>query len=215
MRSRLLLTIASAVLAACSSSPEKAPEAKQSAPAVREKPPAEYKVKFETSKGDFTIDVRREWAPRGADHFFELVQEKFYDGVRFHRVVRGFVCQFGINPDPRIHRLWSTMQIPDDPVKQKNVKGTVAFAQLGPNSRTTQVFINLRDNSAVLDKTGFAVFGKVGEGMDVVEKLYYAYGEVAPRGSGLDPAQIEKQGYSYLDRQYPRLDSITRAAVIK
>jgi cyclophilin family peptidyl-prolyl cis-trans isomerase len=202
------------VLMGCSPAPEKQVEATK-APAPKEKPPAEYQVKFETTKGDFVIDVKREWAPRGADQFFELVQAKFYDGVRFHRVVRGFVCQWGINPDPKAQRLWSTMQIPDDPVKEKNRKGTVSFAQLGPNSRTTQVFINLKDNSAVLDRTGFAVFGKVSSGLDVVEKLYFAYGEVAPRGSGLDPTQIERQGYSYLDKNYPRLDGITRAAVIK
>jgi cyclophilin family peptidyl-prolyl cis-trans isomerase len=209
---RPLPVLALAVLAACST-PQKPAEPAKSEP--KQKPPAAYQVKVETTKGEFVIDVNRQWAPRGADQFFELVQAKFYDGVRFHRVVRGFVCQWGINPDPKVQRLWSTMQIPDDPVKEKNRKATVSFAQLGPNTRTTQVFINLKDNSSVLDKTGFAVFGKVSAGMDVVEKLYFAYGEVAPRGSGLDPAQIERQGYSYLDKSYPRLDAIVRASVIK
>jgi cyclophilin family peptidyl-prolyl cis-trans isomerase len=159
------------------------------------------------------VEVRREWAPRGADHFFDLVHSKFYDGVRFHRVVRGFVCQFGISPNRQVQGIWGVMKIPDDPVKLRNLKGTLAFAQLGSNSRTTQVFFNLRDNRS-LDASGFAPFGKVKEGMDHVERLYSAYGEVAPRGSGPDPTQIEIQGYSYLDRQFPRLDSITRATVV-
>jgi peptidyl-prolyl cis-trans isomerase A (cyclophilin A) len=214
MRSEIFLAAAGLVLVGCAHGPDQTGEKKLQKLVVRKVPPPEYRVKFETSKGDFIIDVKREWAPRGADHFFELVEEKFYDGVRFHRVVRGFVCQWGYSPDRAMQRLWGTMQIPDDPVKQKNLKATVAFAQLGPNTRAAQVFVNLRDNSAMLDKEGFAVFGKVSEGMDVVEKLYFAYGEVAPRGSGLDPKQIDLQGYSYLDRQYPRLDSIQRAAVV-
>jgi peptidyl-prolyl cis-trans isomerase A (cyclophilin A) len=189
-------------------------EKKKEAAAPPEKPPEVYKVKFETTKGDFVVEVYRDWAPRGADHFFELLQAKFYDGVRFHRVVRRFVCQFGINGNPKIQRLWGSAQIPDDPVKQKNVKGTLSYAKLGPNSRTTQVFINLADN-AMLDTTGFAPFAKVIEGMDVVEKLYFAYGEVAPRGGGPDPAQIELQGNSYIERTYPRLDAINKASVIK
>ncbi|MBM3812045.1 MAG: peptidylprolyl isomerase [Acidimicrobiia bacterium] len=200
-----------ALLAGCAG--EKTVE-KKAAPPPPEKPPENYKVRFETSKGNFTIEVHREWAPHGADHFFELVQAKFYDGVRFHRVVRRFVCQFGINGNPKLQQLWGSAQIPDDPLKEKNRKGTISYAKLGPNSRTTQVFINLADN-AMLDSTGFAPFGKVVEGMDVVEKLYFAYGEVAPRGGGPDPTQIELQGNVYLDRTYPRLDAIQTATVLK
>jgi cyclophilin family peptidyl-prolyl cis-trans isomerase len=213
MRSNLLLLVSVAVMTSCSSSTNPAEEKKKAAPAAPVKPPEKYNVKFETTKGDFVVAVEREWAPRAADHFFELVQTKFYDGVRFHRVIRGFVCQFGISPNRQLQEIWGAAKIPDDPVKLKNSKGTVAFAQLGPNSRTTQVFINLRDNR-VLDASGFAAFGKVTEGMDVVERLYFSYGEVAPRGGGPDPTQIEIQGYSYLDRQFPRLDSITRATVV-
>ena len=183
-------------------------------PPPPEKPPETYRVKFETTKGDFVVEARREWAPRGADHFYGLVRAKFYDGVRFHRVVRGFVVQFGINGDPKTQRLWSSAQIPDDPVKQKNRKGYLSFAKLGPNSRTTQVFINLRDNLD-LDKSGFAPFAQVVEGMDVVERLYFAYGEVAPRGGGPDPTRIEGQGEAYLERQFPRLDSIRRAGIVQ
>lgn len=200
------------VLAACG--PGAQVEQKAEAPKAPRKPPDQYRVKFETTKGDFIVEVYRDWAPRGADHFFELVEAKFYDGVRFHRVVRGFVCQFGINGNPKTQQLWSTLQIPDDPVKEKNRKGTIAYAMRGPNTRTTQVFINLRDNLD-LDKSGFAPFGKVVEGMEVVESLYYSYGEVAPRGGGPDPTQIELQGNQYLDRQFPRLDSIQRAVVIE
>jgi peptidyl-prolyl cis-trans isomerase A (cyclophilin A) len=211
MRSSLL-PFAALLLATCSAPPKPAGE-KKGPPPPPAKPPAAYKVKFETSKGDFVVEVRREWAPQGADHFFELVQTKFYDGVRFHRVVRGFVCQFGISPNRQLQQIWGGTKIPDDPVKLKNRKGTIAFAQLGRDSRTTQVFLNLRDNPS-LDTSGFAAFGKVTVGMDNVERLYSSYGEVAPRGSGPDPTQIEIQGYSYLERQFPRLDSITRATLV-
>jgi len=176
------------------------------------KPPEVYRVKFETTKGDFVIEVRREWAPRGADQFHELVRNKFYDGSHFFRVVRGFVVQFGINKAPSIQRLWGPMQILDDPVAQKNKKGTVSYAKTGPNTRATQVFINLADNPS-LDKTGFAPFGQVVEGMEVVERLWSAYGEVAPRGNGPDPTKIEVEGEPYLERSFPRLDRILRAAL--
>jgi peptidyl-prolyl cis-trans isomerase A (cyclophilin A) len=184
------------------------------APPEPETPPEVYRVKFETTKGDFIIEVTREWAPRGADHFFDLVQNGFYDGARFFRVVRRFVAQFGINGDPSIQRLWSQMRIRDDPVKQSNKKGFVSFAKLGPQSRTTQVFINLRDNTS-LDKDGFAPFGEVVEGMEVIERFWSSYGEVAPRGSGPDPARIEMEGNTYLDQRFPRLDSILRATILK
>jgi cyclophilin family peptidyl-prolyl cis-trans isomerase len=210
MRNKIPL-IMSVLLAACGG--EKAAE-KKPPPEPAAPPPEIYRVLFVTSKGNFVIEARREWAPRGADHFFELVQAKFYDGVRFHRVIRRFICQFGINGNPKLQQLWSTAAIPDDPVQQKNRKGMVTFAKLGPNSRTTQLFINLKDNLD-LDKSGFAPFASVVQGMDVVEKLYFAYGEVAPRGGGPDPTQIELQGNTYLDRTYPRLDSIRKAAVIK
>jgi len=200
-------------LAACGG--QKAVETKKAEPAKLEKPPEVYKVKFETTKGDFLVEVRREWAPRGADHFFNLVQARFYDGARFFRVVRGFVAQFGIAASPKVQQFWGSVAIPDDPVRAKNTKGSITFARLGPNSRRTQVFINLRDNTA-LDKDGFAPFGRVVEGMDIVEKLYFAYGEIKPRGGGgPDPTQIELQGNAYLERQFPRLDAIHRAAVIR
>ncbi len=215
MRNRLLgvsfLLLGSALILGCS--PQGKQQAAKTPPPKPEKPPAVYRVKFETTKGDFIVEVHQEWAPRGADHFFELVQNCFYDGARFFRVIRRYIVQFGINGDPKIQRLWGRMQIRDDPVKKSNQRGFLSYAKLGPNSRTTQVFINLRDNSS-LDKQGFAPFGKVVEGMDVVERLWSSYGEVAPRGTGPDPTKIELEGNDYLDRKFPRLDSIIRATVV-
>jgi cyclophilin family peptidyl-prolyl cis-trans isomerase len=186
----------------------------KSAPKEKPKPPEQYRVELETTQGGIVIEVKREWAPRGADHFHGLVTSGFYDGVKFHRVLKQFIAQFGINGDPKINELYSRLTIPDDPVKQKNRRGTVTFAKVGPNSRTTEVFINLRDNT-MLDSTGFAPFGRVVEGMDVAAKLAYVYGESSARGGGgPDPVKIAQQGNRYLENQYPRLDAIRKAAVI-
>jgi peptidyl-prolyl cis-trans isomerase A (cyclophilin A) len=181
---------------------------------LSERAPDVYRVKFETSRGDFVIEVDRALAPRGADRFYNLIEEGFYNGSRFHRVVRNFIVQWGVNADPAVQRLWTNLRIQDDPVKGSNKKGTVCFAKLGPASRTTQVFINLRDNSKALDKEGFAPFGKVVEGMEVVESLYSSYGEVAPRGNGPDPVQLEIQGNKYIESKFPRLDYIKRATLV-
>jgi len=177
-------------------------------------PPEQYRVRLETSKGDVIIEVYREWAPRGADQFHYLVQNRFYDGASFYRVVRNFVAQFGINPDPKIQNLYGQMTIRDDEVHQSNKKGFVSFAQAGPDSRTTQVFINLDDNES-LDEQGFAPFGQVVEGMENVERLWNSYGEMAPRGSGPDPTAIEREGGAYLSREFPRLDTIIQAAILR
>ena len=145
------------------------------------------------------------------DHFFNLIQTGFYDGVRFFRVTHSYV-QFGINGNPKTNALWSTAYLPDDPVKQSNVKGTLTFAHLGANNRTTQLFFNMKNNKD-LDKQGFAPMGKVITGMDVVESLYSAYGDMAPRGQGPDPSKIEVQGNAYLDAKFPRLDYIKKATI--
>ena len=137
----------------------------------------------------------------------------FFDGARFFRVVRNFVVQFGINGDPQTNAMWANAQIPDDPVKEHNVKGSVTFASLGPGTRTTQLFINLSDNRKSLDHAGFAPVGKVVAGMDSVEFLYSAYGDVQPRGQGPDPAKIQQQGNEYLESHFPRLDFIKRATI--
>jgi peptidyl-prolyl cis-trans isomerase A (cyclophilin A) len=177
-----------------------------------EKVPDVFRVNLDTSKGPVEIEVRREWAPRGADHFYELVKTGFYDGNRFFRVVRFFVAQFGISGDPQLNRLWANANLPDDPVRQSNVKGTLTYAHLGPNSRSTQLFINLKDNKS-LDKQGFAPIGKVISGMDTVERFYSSYGEMAPRGQGPDPSQIEVQGNAYLEDNFTRLDYINKATI--
>lgn len=198
-------------IAACSPAPrqEKAAE-KPKRPAQA---PEQYRVRVDTSKGPFTIEVVRAWAPRGADRFYELVSEKFYDDARFFRVVKGFVVQFGLHKDPEVTRRWRDMKIVDDPVKQPNRRGTVTFAMAGPNTRTTQVFLNLADNRR-LDATGFAPFGRVVEGMEIVDKLYAGYGDTPPMGYyGPDQARIQSEGNAYLERGFPRLDYIKTARV--
>jgi cyclophilin family peptidyl-prolyl cis-trans isomerase len=205
MRKILVLAV-SLALAGCS---EK--EAPPKPAAKVEKTPDVFQVVFDTSKGKVTIDVHRDWAPIGVDHFYSLIQTGFYDGVRFFRVTHNYV-QFGINGDPATNGLWSTASLPDDKVKQRNVKGTLSFAHLGANSRTTQLFFNMKNNKD-LDKQGFAPIGKVIEGMEVVERFYSSYGEMAPRGQGPDPSKIEVQGNGYLDAKFPRLDFINKATI--
>lgn len=176
------------------------PEMNQTAPDV-------YRVRFETSKGAFIVEVNRAWAPKGADRFYNLVRHGFYDGARFFRVVPGFVVQFGINGDPQISARWRTARIEDDPVTQSNRRGTITFATAGPNSRTTQVFINYSDNTN-LDGQGFAPFGRVVQGIDVVDRINGEYGQ-SP-----NQALIQQQGNAYLEAQFPRLDYIVRATVV-
>ena len=203
MRSTFL--IAMLILAGCSA-PTKTVEApKEAAAPQKVTAPAEYKVVFDTSKGSFTIDVHRGWAPLGADRFYELVQDKFFDDARFFRVVKGFVVQFGINKDPKTSELWRQLKIPDDAVRESNTRGTITYAMAGPGTRTTQVFINLADNT-MLNGQGFAPFGKVVDGMSVVDHLYAGYGDMAPQGEGPDPIQIEYQGNDYLAAHFERLD---------
>ena len=185
----------------------------KAAPVKKEPPPPAYRVKLGTTKGDIVVEVRREWSPRGSDHFYELVTAGFYDGVKFHRVMRTFVAQFGINGDPKVGQLYSMMRIADDPVVLKNKRGTVTYAKLGFDSRTTEVFFNLRDNTD-LDNAGFAPFGKIVEGLEVADTLAYFYGELAPRGNGPDASRIHREGNVYLDRDFPRLDSIKKATVM-
>lgn len=174
----------------------------------------DYTVKLETSKGDVLIEVHRDWAPIGADHFRELVEAGFYDGCRFFRVLDGFMAQVGINGDPETHAKWSK-NIKDDPVVASNTRGFVTYAKTGaPNSRSTQIFINYGDNSQ-LDPQGFAPFGKVVKGMDVVEKLYSGYGEGAPQGRGPSQQRITYEGNAYLEKQFPKLDYIKKATVVQ
>jgi cyclophilin family peptidyl-prolyl cis-trans isomerase len=176
--------------------------------------PERFRAKFETTKGEFVIEAHREWAPHGCDRFYNLVRAGFFDDSRFFRVRAGFIAQFGIAGDPRIAQLWRNETIPDDPVRQTNVRGTVAYAMTGPNARTTQLFINLADN-AKLDAQGFAPIGKVVSGMEVVDQLYSGYAEDA--GGGMREGKQEKifaEGNGGLDRDFPRLDKIMRAVLV-
>ena len=175
--------------------------------------PETYKVKMTTTKGDIVIEVNRVWSPNGADRFYNLVKNGFYDDVRFFRVLSGFMAQFGIHGDPEIQKFWREASIPDDKVTKSNTRGMITYAKTGaPNSRSTQLFINYGDNSN-LDSQGFSPFGLVVSGMDVVDRLYADYGEGAPRGRGPDQMQLQTQGNAYLAKSFPKLDYIKTARI--
>jgi len=182
--------------------------------AFTEQAPATFKANFDTSKGTFVIEVHRDWAPVGADRFYNLVKNGFYDDVRFFRVIAGFMAQFGIHGNPGVQAAWRNAQIKDDPVKESNKRGFVTFATAGPNTRTTQLFISFRDNAG-LDKQGFAPFGEIVSGMDVVDKIHSGYGEGAPRGAGPDQGRLQTEGNVYLNKEFPQLDYIKSATIAK
>jgi len=175
--------------------------------------PDSFRAKFETSAGDFVIEVHRRWAPLGADRFYNLTRSGYYDDVRFFRVISGFMVQFGIHGDPTVSAAWRDRRIADDPVRRTNLRSFVSFATAGPGTRTTQVFINFGSNDQ-LDGMGFAPFGQVVEGMDVVDKLYAGYGEGAPRGRGPDQGRLQAQGNAYLQQAFPRMDYVKRASIL-
>jgi len=181
--------------------------------ALAEEAPATFRVNFDTNKGPFVIEATRAWAPRGVDRFYNLVKHGYYTDVRFFRVIPGFMVQFGIHGTPKIQGVWTNARIPDDPVKVGNARGNVTFAHGGPNSRTVQLFVNYRDNSASLNKQGFAAIGTVVSGMDVVDKLYSGYGDVQPRGKGPDQPRFMKEGNAYLAKSFPNLDYIKSATI--
>ncbi|WP_206044484.1 peptidylprolyl isomerase [Gemmatimonas groenlandica] len=211
---RVLLAIGLATSAGCSAEPRAS--AQKSAPRVVPGPaatpmrsPDSYRVRFETSKGPFAIEVTRALAPHGADRFYELVTIGYYAGNRFFRMVPGFVVQFGIHGDPAVNAKWAQAAMADEPMRQSNTRGTVAFTTVDANSRTVQLFVNMADNSTKLDRQRvFAPIGVVVEGMDVLERLNVEYGE--------DPVQsrIMSRGNKYLDRWFPALDSIVSATVV-
>jgi peptidyl-prolyl cis-trans isomerase A (cyclophilin A) len=174
---------------------------------LKERAPNVFKARFDTTAGIFVIEVHADWAPRGADRFYNLVKNGYYDGCRFFRLVPGFVVQFGINGDAAIQRNWTNATIPDDKVTQGNTRGFVTFAKSSePNSRTTQLFIDFADNSR-LNRQGFAPFGKVTMGMEVVDKIFSGYGEKP------DQDRIEKEGNAYLTKNFPKLDYIKKATI--
>jgi peptidyl-prolyl cis-trans isomerase A (cyclophilin A) len=175
--------------------------------------PAVFRAQFTTTKGDFVVEVTRAWSPRGADRFYNLVKYHFFDNAAFFRVLQGFVVQFGISARPDVSSVWENAKITDDPVTQSNTRGMLTFATAGPNTRTTQIFINLGDNPN-LDSMGFSPFGKVVSGMEVIDKLYNEYGEGAPSGNGPDQNRIQKEGKAYLDKSFPLLDSIKTAVIL-
>jgi peptidyl-prolyl cis-trans isomerase A (cyclophilin A) len=169
--------------------------------------PDSFQVNFQTSRGPFTVEVTRSLSPHGADRFYQLVSVGYFTGVRFFRVVPGFVAQFGMNGDPKVNAAWADRKIPDDSVKESNARGTLVFATAGPNSRANQLFINLVDN-ARLDRMGFSPIGRVVDGMSVVDSIYAGYGE--------QPSQdlIGTQGNQYLERNFPKLDYIKSATIV-
>ena len=184
--------------------------------ALNEKAPDTYQAKFDTSRGTIVIQVRRAWAPLGADRFYNLVKNGYYDDCRFFRVIYGFAAQVGINGDPKINAVWAQAPIQDDPVKQSNRKGYVSFAKGNmPNTRTTQIFINLSDENVILDGMGFAPFGTVVKGTTIMNELYYDYGEGPPQGRGPDQGLISIQGNAYLEKEFPKLDYIKSASIVE
>lgn len=180
---------------------------------LNETAPATYKVKFNTTKGDFVLQVNRDWAPNGADRFYNLVKAGYYKDIAFFRVITGFMAQFGIHGDPNLNRVWRDASIADDAGgKQTNKRGTLSFATRGPNTRTVQLFINLVDNGR-LDSMGFTPFAEVVSGMEVVDKIHAGYGEGAPRGMGPDQGRIQAEGNAYLKAQFPELDYLVSAEI--
>jgi peptidyl-prolyl cis-trans isomerase A (cyclophilin A) len=185
-----------------------------SKPAPKIVVPDVFRVKFETSQGDFTVEATRAWAPHGVDRFHELLRMRYFDQGRFFRVVPGFIAQFGVHRDFKVHDVWREFFIVDDPpTNQKNVRGTLAYAKSGPNTRATEIFINLVDNQA-LDEQNFVPFAKVVEGMDVVDRFYSGYGEMRPQGKNIDPSRVEGEANEYLVQRFPRLDYIKKATFV-
>ena len=230
MRALILLSIFCALVSAqtpaakAPATPAKKAPAKSAAPNPRlmhpelwkAKAPDLYRAKISTAKGDFVIEVHRDWAPLGADRFYNLVRSGYFVGDAFYRVISGVFAQFGINPEPTVTRVWSTAPIKDDVRTQHNTPGTVVFATSGPNQRTTQLFINYQDNSSSLDASNFAPIGTISEGFDVAKNLYSGYGEMKEQPGGTGPSQelYTKEGKTYLDRSFPMLDKITAATII-
>ena len=208
----LLALAGTALFLACESGPAYNPmlltpdEMTETAPDV-------FQARFETSKGDFVIEVNRAWSPNGADRFYSLVSNGYYDNVRFFRVVAGFVVQFGIHGEPDVSAVWREQTMEDDPVVQSNMRGFVSYAMGGANTRTTQVFVNYGDNSR-LDEMGFSPFGQVVEGMDVVDQLYSGYGDGPPRGRGPNQGVLQTRGNEYLSESFPNLDFVRQATIV-
>lgn len=180
---------------------------------LNEQAPEKFQVQFDTTKGIIVLDVTRAWAPNGADRFYNLVKNGFFTDIAFFRVIDGFMAQFGIHGDPQVSAMWRDANIPDDPVKVSNTAGMVSFATAGPDTRTTQLFINYGNNS-FLDGQGFSPFAKVSQGMDVINSVYKGYGEGAPSGTGPNQGSIQMKGNEYLRKYFSKLDYIKSAKIL-
>jgi peptidyl-prolyl cis-trans isomerase A (cyclophilin A) len=214
-RARLVAAVLGSVLVASAAAGQADTAALKDPSALVDTAPESFKVNFDTSAGKFVASVRRSWAPNGADRFYNLVKRGFYDNARFFRVIDGALAQFGVHSEPEIAAVWASARIAADPVKTSNKKGTLTFAMgSGPDTRTTQVFINLTDNMR-LDASGFAPFGEISSGLDVVEKLYSGYGDGPPRGKGPNPGRLQLEGNVYLAKEFPKLSYIKTATVAK
>ena len=212
-----LISAAVCSLAACDKAgtadqPTGAALTKPDTAAMKRAAPDSFDVAFETGKGQFVVRAYRAWAPIGVDRFHYLVSNGYYDRVKFFRNIQDFMVQFGIHGDPDVNAAWRDLNIADDPVRQSNTEGTVTYATGGPNTRTTQLFIN-KANNANLDQMGFAPIGRVVSGMDVVMKLFEGYGEGAPRGGGPEQGRLNREGNRYLNTYFPQLDSIVTARI--
>ncbi|MDE3152796.1 MAG: peptidylprolyl isomerase [Gemmatimonadota bacterium] len=201
---RFIVLAACALFAACGTKEPKPAASKAAAPATA---PDSFQVQFQTSAGAFIVQVNRALAPIGVDRFYKLVTSGYFNDERFFRVVPGFVVQFGMNGDPKLNDRWQKDTIPDEPVKETNARGTIVFANRGPNTRANQLFINLGDNPN-LDKMGFAPFGRVISGMNVVDAIYSGYGQMP------DQSMIAAEGNKYLERAFPNLDYIKSATLV-
>ena len=189
-------------LAAC----HKAPPPKVITPDV-------FRVKFETTQGDFTVEAVKAWAPHGVDRFYELLRMHYFDQSRFFRVLPGFIAQFGVHRDFKVQDVWRTLFIVDDPRVQSNTRGTLAFAKSGPDTRATEIFINLADNQS-LDDDNFVPFARIVDGIDVIDKFYSGYGDVRPKGANIDPGRVEEEANEYLVPRFPKLDYIKRTTIL-
>ena len=207
-RALLAVVVAAAVLTAVAAAGGKPSLLRPST--IRGKAPAVFHARFTTTKGVFVVTVHRAWAPRGADRFYDLVRYHFYDGQRLFRVIPGFVVQWGISANAKIAEAWANANIRDDRVRHTNARGTIVFADAGPNTRPTQLFVNLANNGANLDRDGFAPFGAVTSGFATLRKLYHGYGE-APSN---DQAQLTEQGDAFVRKHFPKLDRILRARIV-
>ena len=217
LRSTCLLAVVVALGFAATAVPmAQAPAALKNPAALNEQAPATFTAYFDTTMGSFGVTVTRAWAPNGADRFYNLVKNGFYDGARFFRALPNFMVQFGIHGDPSVSAAWRNARLPVDKVVQGNKRGRIVYAMgATPDTRTTQVFINFKDNSSNLDPLGFAAFGDVTEGQDVVRKIFTGYGEGAPRGKGPEQGRIQMEGNAYLNKEFPKLDYIKKATIEK